>query len=461
MAHRSSLDSLMNKSTLIHSGTLKVTKLILYGSLCVSVILTSLLFGYDLTVFQTFRFRTIVGLVVILYLIACWILIHKCRVRIASWMLITLYAAISFSTLLIWGLNTPAGIFTVSFVIILAGILIGSKAILPVSIGVFVLLFGVQTIHSLKIIIPNLTPLHQSSTFMDVLSYATVLGIFALIIWASGNQFEKSLERAKKAEAALRAQKESLVIELEHGSALLRETQLKQMKQLYKFATLGQSTAATLHELSNHLSVLNMDIDDLKQQHRNSAAIANAQDGINHINQMVRQVRRKLDTFDDTMTFKIGATIKKVLKDLSDKTKFKFVAIRYYANGLGDTRINGDPLALTQIITVLLTNATEACLELTNAKIEISLEKFENNIQVIVTDNGIGIDEIAAESLFTPTLSSKPTGLGVGLYIAHHLAVSQFDGSIRYENHAKQKQNETRFIVSIPLTNEKEVNEKR
>lgn len=440
----------MRKPILIHSGSIKVTKLILYGSLCVSIVLTALLLSYDLTVFQTLRFRTLVGITVIIYLVACWILIYQYRIRIASWLLIVLYTAISFTTLLIWGLNAPAGIFTVSFVIILAGILIGSKAILPVSIGVFTLLFSVQVIHSLKIVSPNLSPLYQSSTFLDVVSYVTVLGIFALIIWASGSQFEKSLQRATSAEAALRLQKESLANELEHESALLRETQLKEMRQLYKFATLGQSTAATLHELSNHLSVLNMDIDDLKQQHRNSTAIANAQEGIKHINQMVRQVRRKLDSFDDTMTFKIGPTIKKVLKDLSDKSKFKTIPIRYEGGTLSGTRINGDPLALTQIITILLTNATEACAELPNAKITVSLELDRTSLKIIVSDNGIGINNTEAKSLFTPILSSKPTGMGVGLYIAHHLAVSQFNGNIRYENGKNLDQNETRFIVSIP-----------
>lgn len=435
---------------LTHYNSVKITKLVLYGSLCVSFVLTAMLIAYDLH-FNSLRLRTIIGFVVFAYLAICIFLVNKKYVAITNYILIALYAAIAFSTMLYWGINAAAGIFATSFVIILSGILLGSRLILPVSIGLSILLIVIQVIHDTGTVIPNLTPLHDQSTYLDVLSYASILGVFALITWASNSQIEKTLKRAKIAESLLRNQKDTLHTELEKESARLREIQLKELQQLYKFATLGQTTAATLHELSNHLSILNMDIDDLKQQNKNSQAILNAKEGIEHINSMMRQIKRKLHNYDDTKTFKVGVVIRRVLKDLNEKFKSKPVKLSYAQSNIGDLQIAGDPLALAQILTVLITNALDACADLPNAKVTIALKQSKTNIHISVTDNGIGISESVLKKLFHPILSSKPSGMGIGLYIAQRLAESQLNGKITVKTPASSQLADTQFVITLPL----------
>lgn len=439
------------KAQHIRHSSRKVTKLILYGSLFVSLVLTTLLLTYDILLLHELRIRSYVALFIILYLITCWILARKERFQTVNWMLIFIYTLLAFSTMLYWGLNAAVGIFSTSFVIILAGILLGSRAIFPVSIFVTTMLFLVQTLHSTNIISPNLSALHEDSTFLDVIAYVTVLGIFALIIWISDSQTEKAFQRAKAAETSVRTQKETIAFELEQESAKLRQTQLVEMQQLYKFATLGQSTAATLHELSNHLSVLNLDIDDIKQQHRNSRAIENAQEGIDQINLMVRQVRRKLNAYDTSKVFKVGIPLKRSIQDQLEKAKAKSIHVIYEPNFLEKTPILGDPLALNQILTVLLSNAIEACVDLPNAKIIVKLAIHQKHLQISVIDNGIGVNEQYKHKLFLPTLSSKPTGLGVGLFIANHLAESHFQGKIKLVEKETNQINGAHFILEIPL----------
>lgn len=441
----------MRKTRLIQYGSTRVTKLILYGSICVSLVLTALLFVYDTIVIHDWRLRSFVGVAVVLYLLATWLVARKKHLRIVSWMLIILYSAVAFSTLLFWGINAAAGIFATSFVIILSGALLGSRAILPVSIVIAVQLFIIQVIHSNNIITPDISALTAHSSYFDIISYIMILGVFSLITWISDNQIEKTLERAKAAEATVRAQKDTLTHELEQESVRLREIQLKEIRQLYQFATLGQSTAATLHELSNHLSILNMDIDDLKQQHRNSKAIANAEDGIEQINLMVRQTRRKLDSYDNVKTFTARVIIRQAIKDLSEKYKSKAIVVRFTTNNLPSTQVSGDPLALSQIVTILVNNAIDACLELPGGKVSIELNANKTSLFISVIDNGIGISKSQKAKLFTPTLSTKPSGMGVGLYIAKHLAESQFKGSIHLESHSKLSTGGAHFVVTLPL----------
>ena len=427
-----------------------VKKLITYGSFWVAFIIIILVLGYDMLLMNDFRIRSIVGLLTIAYLAIGLYLATKKRQRTVSWMLIILYSSIAFSTMLHWGINTAIGMFSTCFIIILTGILLGSRFILPVTLSIIALLFGVQTIHFLTILTPDLPYSRRQLSYVDVVTYVTMLGIFSLITWLSDSQIEKSLKRAQLAKVAIRTQKELLAVELQKESSRLQEVQLKELQQLYRFATLGQNAAATLHELSNHLSVLNMDIDDLKQQHRNSRAIANAKEGIEQINVMVRQIRRKLNSYDDSKHFKVGPIVRRVVKDLSDTSKNKSIELTCHINKLGNTQITGDPLALIQILTVLITNALEACTELARAKIVVRLDVIGALLTISVIDNGIGISKQTREILFTPTKSSKPTGMGIGLYIAHHLAVSHFRGTLRLEDTKEPSTAGAHFTVQLP-----------
>ncbi len=65
---------------------------------------------------------------------------------------------------------------------------------------------------------------------------------------------------------------------------------------------------------------------------------------------------------------------------------------------------------------------------------------------LVIEDNGPGIDPELRSTLFNPIASKKPSGLGVGLYIAHHLAHTQFNGSLELID---SKQGAV-FIVKIP-----------
>lgn len=433
----------------LNSGSNKVTYLVLYGSLGVSFVLTLLLIAYDEISFGGFRSRTFIALFIIGYLLLGYYLVRKKYIRTTNWMLIVLYASLAFTTLLYWGLNSGIGIFATGFIIILSGILIGSRSIFPVAISVIILLCIVQFIHSSGIIKPDLTAISEDSSFLDVVSYATVLSIFALIAWISNSQMEKSLIRAKHAEKMIKRQKDYLAMELKKESYRLRQAQLKEVQQLYKFATLGQSTAATLHELSNHLSILNLDIDDLKQHLKNSEAIENAKEGIEQINLMVKQVRSRLDSYDMTKTFNAFSITQRAIRDQRSIYKQKSVILKHTHIGERVFIIKGDQLTLIQIITVLLHNALDACYNSANPRVTIHTEINNKGMSISVTDNGPGVSNIIKKNLFSPLHSSKPSGLGVGLYISKHLVESQFHGTIQLKN-LPHEQYGAKFTVFLP-----------
>lgn len=106
-----------------------------------------------------------------------------------------------------------------------------------------------------------------------------------------------------------------------------------------------------------------------------------------------------------------------------------------------------DKLAMKQIISNLLDNAMKFSPE--EKTIHLKLVRKQDNLELEVTDNGIGIDVEALEMIFKPyrRLSNRFRGSGIGLSLVKH-AVEAHRGSI----YALSKEGlGSTFIVTIPL----------
>ena len=77
-----------------------------------------------------------------------------------------------------------------------------------------------------------------------------------------------------------------------------------------------------------------------------------------------------------------------------------------------------DPRAFHQVMLNLTTNAIDAVKDTANKRITITMYEEENNqINLTIGDNGIGIDEAEQANLFRPFFTTKPKGTGLGLVI--------------------------------------------
>ena len=428
-------------------GPKRITSVVTLGSLYVAVALSALLLIYDIINDTLVRPRFWIGCAVIAYLIIVRLIIRKGKISTANWLIILLYELLSASVLTHWGLSSAVGILSACFAILLPGVLMAPRYIPMVTFITFSVLLITYFLHTTNTIVPVVYIPTSPSTLLDVIAYSTIIAVFALVSWISARQSSLSLQAALRTEEELIKQKDQLAIELERESTRLRQIQLQQIQQLYRFAVIGQSTTAILHELSNHLSVLNLDIDDLKQQYKHSQAIANAEDGIEYINRMVRKARVQLNSQNTTQVFNVLPAINHVVKDLSPKMRQKHIKlIKSVPRSVVSFSVTGDPMNLMQCISILLNNAIDACDNVTNASITINLSIASDKLQITVTDNGPGVSEKIRKSLFEPLESTKPSGLGVGLYIAKHLIESQFSGSINL----RDNKNGASFQIILP-----------
>ncbi|MDX5320638.1 MAG: GHKL domain-containing protein, partial [Bacteroidota bacterium] len=95
----------------------------------------------------------------------------------------------------------------------------------------------------------------------------------------------------------------------------------------------------------------------------------------------------------------------------------------------------------------ILKNAIQAIPEDRKGKIEISLEKEEQEAIIRISDNGSGMPAEIADRIFTPSFSTKNSGMGLGLAITKQI-IENTGGSISFST---QENKGTEFIIRLKI----------
>lgn len=109
-----------------------------------------------------------------------------------------------------------------------------------------------------------------------------------------------------------------------------------------------------------------------------------------------------------------------------------------------------DPVQIVQVIVNLIRNAVEATAEVSPSRrrLAVRVGVDEGKANLVVEDEGVGIDPGKIDRLFSPWDSTKPMGLGVGLTLARQFVESnggRISASVRSPHGSV-------FMVSFPLS---------
>ena len=108
-----------------------------------------------------------------------------------------------------------------------------------------------------------------------------------------------------------------------------------------------------------------------------------------------------------------------------------------------------DRTQLIRVVTNLVKNAIQATINTEDPKIFVDVQTMESNVQIIVSDNGIGITEENKSKIFEPKFTTKTSGMGLGLAMVKNI-METYNGNITFTS---QEGKGTVFTVTFPKGN--------
>lgn len=128
------------------------------------------------------------------------------------------------------------------------------------------------------------------------------------------------------------------------------------------------------------------------------------------------------------------------------KNNYEDVEINYKGTDAA-AYILADGDQLTQVFNNLLKNAIQAIMPTRMGVINVDLKIRDSNVNISIADNGSGISPEIEDKIFTPNLTTKSSGMGLGLSIVKKI-ITVSKGSISFTTKAGEG---TIFYISWPL----------
>jgi nitrogen fixation/metabolism regulation signal transduction histidine kinase len=235
--------------------------------------------------------------------------------------------------------------------------------------------------------------------------------------------------------------------------------QQKKLIEAERIRTWQDIARKMAHEIKNPLSPIRVSAETLMKAFRKKPEGFEKilEESTSVISEEVQRIRKIVDEFVEF------ARLPAPRKTLSDLNKVIEQASSLY-HGIENVKIElrpgevrrffFDPDQITRVVHNLLKNAVEAFSGAGEIVIETAERaSFEEPVAVVtVADNGLGMTDEVKSRLFTPYLTTKKDGSGLGLNICRRI-VMEHDGSIELDS---KPGTGTKITFTLPLKEEAE-----
>ncbi len=231
----------------------------------------------------------------------------------------------------------------------------------------------------------------------------------------------------------------------------------QQMIATERLASLGTLAAGVAHEINNPLAIIKESAgwmksillkDELSHMPRKGdfeMALGKIENGVERVRRITHQLLGSVKQTDSTISEVnlkelVEETVALHQKEAGDK------GIEIFQTASGSGVIWTDPYKLRQVLINIINNAVHA----TDAggKITATIEDFEDQVTLHITDTGRGIPREHLKKIFEPFFSTKPPGegTGLGLFVSCSI-IDKLGGKIDVESRLGQG---TRFSIRLP-----------
>lgn len=241
------------------------------------------------------------------------------------------------------------------------------------------------------------------------------------------------------------------------AALLTARAELARTSQL---TTLGGLAASIAHEINQPLSAIASHADasrrwlerprpDLPNALKGVESIRAGVDRVTKIIQALRSIARQVpQTFEEMA---VDPMIRHVLHLTEAEAVMSEISVTTRL-GSEEYRVMGDRTQLEQVMLNLITNAVDAMVKLPAHRRKLEIESFveEAQVTVAVRDNGPGIPAAVRDALFDPLVTTKASGMGMGLAICKSI-VEAHRGVLSVES----RETGAAFSFSIPVASKR------
>jgi signal transduction histidine kinase len=207
------------------------------------------------------------------------------------------------------------------------------------------------------------------------------------------------------------------------------------------------------HEIKNPLTPMKLNIQYLQRAKRKGKEYDD------HIERVTAILIEQIDNLSNIATefsnfaqipnarnqvFELTGQMKKVIGLFETDER---ASIEFNYKGFEDIKVNADREQLSRAIINLMKNAIQSIPENRKGKIKISLNRREHMAVIAVSDDGQGIPVELRDKLFSPSFTTKTSGMGLGLAIVKNI-VENFSGKIWFETELGKG---STFYMEIPV----------
>jgi two-component system, LuxR family, sensor kinase FixL len=209
------------------------------------------------------------------------------------------------------------------------------------------------------------------------------------------------------------------------------ETLSAELSHVARVSEMGQVSAAIAHELNQPLTaVLNytnvakrlIAMSDPAAKAKSYEAVSKAGEQALRAGQIIRRLRDFVEKRESTRTLEdINAvTDDSLALGLIGTRKTEITTIINFTDDLQLVLI--DKVQIQQVLVNLLRNATEAMAQSERRELTVTTTAVNGDgVQVSVADTGCGVPDELAERLFRPFVTTKSSGMGIGLAISRSI----------------------------------------
>lgn len=399
----------------------------------------------------------VLQLIIFLFFLILYILSRRGFFIISSYILISIFFLSATYSIYNWGIDLPQGLLVYALTIVIAGILINTRFSIAITTASSIVILFFGYLQNKSITHPDLYWKKEMLRVQDAIIIVITFAIILIVSWLSNREIEKSLSRARRSEADLQKERDSLEIKVVERTREIRELEAEKMLQVHRFAEFGKMAGGLFHDLVNPLTAALLSVDEFKRKYgaelkEKSLDLEKILRNVNRMKIFTEAARKQMQNQDLKGEFSPTEEISMAIDTLSYKARVSKVNLIFEPQK-NIPKIYGNQIKFYRMICDLISNAIDSyktsLKSKDNRRVKIEIAQENGNIIVSVKDYGCGIKKDDKDKIFQPLFTTKDAseGMGLGLFVSKNIVEKDFGGKIELES---EEGKGATFTITIP-----------